>query len=87
MPSEYSIRLLFDKIGSGDDDAVKVLWDEYFPRVVRLAAQRLRGERARHAGEEDIALSVLESVVVAIRKGRMSGLDDDDDLWRLLAHV
>ena len=85
MPHEDSIQLLIEEIRGGDDDAVKVLWDGYFPRIVGLAAQRLRGERARQAGEEDVALSVMESMVVALRKGRMTELDSRDGLWRLLA--
>ena len=85
MPNDESFQILVDEIRSGDDDAVARLWDEFFPRVLGLAAKRLEGQRARQAGEEDVALIVIESVVAAIRKGRIRKLDNRDDLWRLLA--
>lgn len=86
MPSdESSFQNLVHEIRRGNDDAVARLWGDFFPRVLGLAAKRLEGQRARHAGEEDVALSVIESVVTAIRKGRIQKLDTRDDLWRLLA--
>lgn len=87
MSLDSSTQSLIAKIRAHDDEAVKVIWDEYFPRLVKLAGKRLQGERARQAGEEDVALSVMKSLVVALQKGRMSQLDDRDGLWRLLASM
>ena len=87
MSQDYSTRSLIEKIRTGDDEAVKVIWDEYFPRLVKLAGKNLQGERARQASEEDVALSVMKSLVVALQRGRMSQLDDSDGLWRLLASM
>lgn len=66
------------------EDAARGLWEHYFNRLTHLARAKLRSTRAGPADEEDVALSVLDSVCEGIASGRFPHLDGRDDLWRLL---
>jgi RNA polymerase sigma factor (sigma-70 family) len=73
------------KVKLGDDDAVRAIWDRYFPQVVRLAGQRLADQPRRAVDEEDVAISVMESFFRAASAGRFPDLQDSDGIWRLLS--
>ena len=73
------------KAKEGDDDAVRVIWDRFFPQVVRLACQRLTDQPKQVVDEEDVAISVMESFFRAARAGRFPELEDSDGIWRLLS--
>ncbi len=72
-------------VKQGDADAARVIWDCYFPDLVRLAGQQLALERCGHADGEDVALSAMASFFRAAREGRFPELRDHDGLWRLLS--
>jgi RNA polymerase sigma factor (sigma-70 family) len=82
-----TIRLAIEKVRAGDDDGLRVIWDRYFPQVLRLAERRLAGQRKRVADEEDIAVSVMERFFRAAQAGRFPDLQDSDGIWRLLARM
>ena len=82
--SDDSITHWFEQIREGDSLAVQAVWERYFPELVRLAREKLRGTPRRVADEEDIAASVMESLFRAAKKGRFSDLANRHDLWRLL---
>jgi len=84
MCSGGSVTNWFEQIREGDSTAVQAVWVRYFPELVRLARERLRGTPRRVADEEDIAASVMESLFRAAQKGRFPDLADRHDLWRLL---
>jgi hypothetical protein len=43
MPSPGSITALLEHLQAGDHEAAQPLWERYYPRLVGLARERLRG--------------------------------------------
>ena len=43
MPSPASITALMEHLQAGDHEAAQPLWERYYPRLVALARERLRG--------------------------------------------
>jgi RNA polymerase sigma factor (sigma-70 family) len=82
-----SVTHWFEQVREADSVAARALWERYFPQLVRLARERLRGSPRRVADEEDVAASVMESLFGAAQKGRFPDLADRDDLWRLLLRM
>ena len=85
MRLEDSMCEVIAKAKEGDEDAVRTIWDRYFPQVVRLAGTRLKGQNRQAADEEDVAASVMESFFRAAEAGRFPNLRDSDGIWRLLS--
>lgn len=73
-----------DRVRDGDDDAIAELWNDYFQRLVRLAAKRLPSNLKRAGDEEDIALSAFNSFIAGIRRDQFPDLSGPDNLWGLL---
>ena len=84
MTAEGSVTHWFEQVREGDSLAARALWERYFPALVRLAREKLRGVPCRASDEEDVASSVMESLFRAAARGRFPDLADRDDLWRLL---
>lgn len=82
-PSEKLAELL-DLVRHGDDAAIAELWESYFQRLVRLAANRLPANLRRSGDEEDIALSAFSSFIAGIRRDQFPDLSGTDNLWGLL---
>jgi DNA-directed RNA polymerase specialized sigma24 family protein len=74
---------------AGDERALEPLWDRYYATLVERARAKLAALRSSTAvnDEEDLALSVFQSLYDGVRAGRFPRLDDRDDLWRLLVHL
>jgi DNA-directed RNA polymerase specialized sigma24 family protein len=70
-------------IREGRGDAQRRLWECYFPRVLALAENKL-GHVGGMADAEDVAASVLDSLLQGARAGRFSRLSNRNDLWSLL---
>lgn len=87
MCSDDSVMHWFEQIREGDSVAAGAVWERYYPELVRLAREKLRGTPCRMADEEDIADSVMESLFRAAQKGRFPDLADRYDLWRLLLRM
>ncbi len=87
MCSDDSVTHWFEQIREGDSVAAGAVWERYYPELVRLAREKLRGASRRMADEEDIADSVMESLFRAAQKGRFPDLADRHDLWRLLLRM
>jgi DNA-directed RNA polymerase specialized sigma24 family protein len=77
----------FEEVEQGDSAAAQALWERYFPELVRLAREKLGGSPRAAADEEDIALSVMDSLFDAAQQNRFPNLADRDDLWRLLIRM
>lgn len=73
-----------DRVRAGNDDAIAELWNDYFQRLVRLAAKRLPANLKRAGDEEDIALSAFNSFIAGIRRDQFPDLSGPDNLWGLL---
>lgn len=82
-----SLYEVIEQVKVGDEEAARVIWNRFFPQVVRLAGQRLHGRPLRTADEEDVAISVMESFFRAARAGRFPELRDGDGIWRLLSSM
>jgi RNA polymerase sigma factor (sigma-70 family) len=87
VPSAGSISLWIAAAKQGDESAIEALWDRYFPELVRLAREKLRGLPSRMADEEDVALSAMNSFCRAAQQGRFPDLTDRQGLWRLLFQI
>jgi DNA-directed RNA polymerase specialized sigma24 family protein len=85
MPMPGSITALVERVKAGDHEAVRLLWQRYYPRLVGLARQRLQSAARRVADEEDAALSAFDSFCRRAEQGQFPDLDDRDGLWTLLA--
>ena len=82
--SSKELANLLDRVRDGDDGAIAELWENYFQRLVRLAANRLPTNLRRTGDEEDIAISAFNSFIAGIRKDRFPDLAGPDNLWGLL---
>jgi DNA-directed RNA polymerase specialized sigma24 family protein len=87
MPSPGSITALLEHLQAGDHEAAQPLWERYYPRLVGLARERLRGTQRRVADEEDVALSAFDSLCRGVEQGRFPQLKDRDGLWALLVLI
>jgi DNA-directed RNA polymerase specialized sigma24 family protein len=87
MPSDDSVTCWLTLLKAGDERAAQNLWDRYFPQLIRLAQARLTGIRCAEADGEDVAVSVLATVMRRVEAGRLPRLADRTDLWRLLVVI
>ena len=85
MQPDDSITQLIEKIKAGDEEAAHVLWNRCFPQLVRLAHGKLADRGTRMAGEEDVALGVLDGFIRAATGDYSPDLRDCSGLWRLLS--
>jgi len=87
MSSAGSITHWINQLKAGDSVAAQKLWECYFLRLVGLARKKLQGTPRRAADEEDVALSVFDSLYRGAESGRFPHLLDRDNLWQLLAAI
>jgi DNA-directed RNA polymerase specialized sigma24 family protein len=84
MSSRGSVSRCLADLKTGDEVATCELCERYFDQLVRLARKNLRAASRRVADEEDVVVSVLDSLCRGARRDRFPLLTDRDDLWRLL---
>ena len=84
MNETESVIVWLRKMESGDADAVEHLWERYFERLVGLANKRLGTAPRRDFDEEDVALSVFNSLNQCATKGRLTEVSGSEELWRIL---
>jgi len=87
MTDAGSVTVWLGQLRQQNPDAVRVVWERFFDRMVRRARDRLRASNRRVADEEDAALSAFDSFVRAAAAGRFPRLDDRSDLWQVLVMV
>lgn len=83
-PEEGSITRMIGLLKSGDAEAAGHLWGRYFHRLVDLARAHLRATPRRAVDEEDVAVSVFDSLFRRAGRNEFPRLDDREDLWQLL---
>ena len=72
------------KMRMGDTDAIQKLVSRYFGKLAQFAdAKTRRGIRIMDDGE-DIANSVLQTIISNSAKGKLPNLQDRDSLWFLM---
>jgi RNA polymerase sigma factor (sigma-70 family) len=86
-PKDDSVTAWIGDLKDGRDEASEKLWQRYFGQLVGLAARRLGSAPRRIADEEDVAVSVFESLCRGAAAGRFKQLQDRDDLWKLLTAI
>jgi DNA-directed RNA polymerase specialized sigma24 family protein len=79
-----SVTALVERLKAGDHEAVRLLWQRYYPRLVGLARKRLQSVPRRVADEEDAALSAFDSFCRRAAQGQFPDLKDRHGLWALL---
>jgi DNA-directed RNA polymerase specialized sigma24 family protein len=79
-----SVTVLVERVKAGDHEAVRLLWQRYYPRLIGLARKRLQAVPRRVADEEDAALSAFNSFCRRAEQGQFPDLKDRDGLWALL---
>ncbi len=84
MEAPGSVTGWIVQLQQGDPAAAQKLWERYFPQLVALARNRLKGAPCRAADEEDVALSAFQSFCAAVERGLFPQLADRDGLWPLL---
>lgn len=84
---QESITEWIRDLKAGDHKAAAMLWDHYFDRLVGVARRKLGKAPRRANDEEDVALSVLNSLCVGAAAGQFSQLSNRNDLWKLLLAI
>jgi len=87
MAAEGSITHCIGLLRQGDAESMRVIWERYFPRLVRLAREHLAAIVQHEADEEDVALSAMDRFCRAVQLGRYPDLADRDGLWHLLLRI
>jgi DNA-directed RNA polymerase specialized sigma24 family protein len=82
-----SVTQWIGELRSGDADAAGKLWERYFGELVRVASGQLRGAPCAVADEEDVALSVFDTLCRRMSSGKLQKLNDRHELWRLLVVI
>ena len=87
MAAEGSITRCIALLREGKGVAAQLIWERYFPQLVRLAHKQLADLSCHLADEEDIALSALDRFCRAAQQNRYPDLADRHGLWRLLLQI
>jgi len=85
MNSQESVSVWLDQLRGGNEQAAEQLWRRYFDRVAALARARLGATPQKAADEEDVALSVFDTLCRGVTAGKYPQLADRNGLWPLLA--
>lgn len=85
LSNEQSVSLWLQDLRQGEESAAGKVWGRYFQKLVRLAQGHLRNAEKRVEDEEDVALSVLQSLCVGAAADRFQQIDNREELWVLLA--
>lgn len=75
------------RLKSGDVVATQELVEAFYDRLVGLAKHRLGGLPPQVADEEGAVISALRSFFSGIKNGGLSQVQDNQDLWRVLATI
>lgn len=84
--TQDTITQWIQRLHDVDEEAAHEIWMAYFPKLVRLAREKLGSHPRRAADEEDIALSAMKSFFRGAEAGRFE-LHDRHDLWNLLVTI
>jgi RNA polymerase sigma factor (sigma-70 family) len=87
VSSEGSVSRQLRSLKAGDPAAVRLFWQRYFQRLVRLARHKLTGRARRAADEEDVALAAFARFCQRAEQGRLPQVRDRKDVWRVLVTV
>ena len=84
MSGDGSVSAWITGLKASEMEAARRLWERYFEKVVGTARKRLATTPRQMADEEDLALSVFDSLCRGAADGRFGDLSNRDELWWLL---
>src|SRR5262245_44733053 len=79
-----SFEQLMVELEQGDEAAQARVWLRYFEHLVERARRHLADRFRRVSDEEDVALSVLNSLYRGFERQKYPDLQDRDELWGLM---
>lgn len=79
---EQSVTGWFHALQNGNETAAEQLWDRYFERIIKLAEGRFAADASYD--EEDLAISVFNSLVRLAGEKKYREIANRDELWALL---
>lgn len=86
-PDRGSVSMWIDGLKAGDDEAARLIWNRYFEKLLEVARRRLGRMPRRSFDEEDVAVSVFDSLCNGAEAGRFQEMRDRTDLWKLLVTI
>lgn len=85
--ADHSISIWLSGLKHGEEEAARQVFEQCFERLVNVAKGRLAGIPRRMADEEDVALSVFNSLCRGAAAGRFERLSGRNDLWQILMAI
>src|SRR5215471_4502002 len=83
--STGSVSIWVSELQGGSRSPIRELLERYWPRLLGLAASRLRPFPHLASYAEDIALGVFNTLCRGIERGKFPNLDNRESVWQLLA--
>jgi DNA-directed RNA polymerase specialized sigma24 family protein len=83
--SEQSVSRWIAAWQNGDEQALHRLWSRYAHALSLVARQHLARYALRHVDEDDVVVSVFESLHEGWHNGRFPQLHNRGDLWQVIA--
>lgn len=84
-PKNFDFQRWQQLLEQDEEQAAELLVGAYYDRLVGLAHQRLAGIPPQVADDEGAVISALRSFFSGVQDGQFRQLEDQQDLWRLLA--
>ena len=84
---EDSVSLWLEELKQGDEDAANKLWIRFFPQLLQAAQRKINGAARRVADEEDVVVSIFQSLCLGAREGRYDHVGNREELWKLLVSM
>lgn len=78
------VSLWIDELRQADETAARKVWEHFSARLHQSARNHLRAKTRRVYDEEDVVLSMFQSLCQGLAEGRFPNLHDRDSLWRLM---
>ena len=85
--SDNEITLWMNKLEEQPEESTRVIWEQYYSKLVSHARKKLKALPRRHVDEEDVAVDAMNSLFCGIKEGRFPDLNDRNDLWKLLLTI
>lgn len=76
-----------ERLKAGEESAMEKLVDVFYDRLVGLAKRRMGKLPPQIADDEGAVISALRSFFSGIENGQLCRINDDHDLWRILATI
>ena len=87
MQERGSISRCIDRLKTGEESAVRTLWNRYRGRMYALANLELGNCSRSVSDEEDVVASAFAAFLRRADQGAYAAMETRDDLWRLLAKI